>query len=59
MNMQASELDALLEEAPLPHYTASGGPIRRSDRIAFTVWTIAILLVLAYSFLSYLLGWLI
>ncbi len=46
-------------EAPFPEYSASGRPVRTADRIAFTVWTTGVLIVLAFSFLMYILGWVI
>ncbi|QVL32051.1 hypothetical protein KIH39_24980 [Telmatocola sphagniphila] len=54
MNATSSNTNSVQDELPLPHTTASGAPVRLGDRLAFTVWTLSVLLVLAYSLASYL-----
>lgn len=42
---------------PLPQYTASGRPNTRADRIAFQIWIIMFLLVIVFTLINYLIGW--
>ena len=42
---------------PIPQFTASGRPNTRSERIAFQVWVIMFLLVIAFTLVNYLIGW--
>ncbi len=44
-------------QPPLVEYSASGRPNTRADRVAFQVWVIMFLLVIAVTLLSYLAGW--
>ncbi len=44
---------------PLPQYSASGRPNTRADRIAFQIWVIMFLLVIVFTLINYLAGWLL
>lgn len=51
---------AALPEAaypPLPQFSASERPNTRTDRIAFQVWIIMFLLVIVFTLINYLIGW--
>jgi cell division septal protein FtsQ len=41
----------------IPRYSASGQPVRRSYRLAFTLWTIFFLLVIAFTLFQYIMTW--
>jgi len=42
---------------PFAQYSASGRPNTRGERIAFQVWVVMFLLVVAVTLMSYLIGW--
>ena len=42
---------------PVPQFSASGRPSTRADRIAFQVWVIMFLLVIVFTLIMYLVGW--
>jgi len=44
---------------PLPMYSASGRPNTRAERTAFQVWVVMFLLVIVFTLINYLLGWLL
>ena len=41
-------------DEPFPQYSASEAPIRRTDRIAFQVWVVSVLLAVAITLVFYL-----
>jgi hypothetical protein len=47
-------------EAPqptFPEYSASGRPNTRAERITFQIWIILFLLVIVFTLINYLVGW--
>lgn len=42
---------------PVPEYTASGRPNTRAERITFQIWIIMFLLVIVFTLINYLVGW--
>jgi hypothetical protein len=41
----------------VPQFSASGRPNTRLDRVAFQVWVIMFLLVIVFTLIMYLVGW--
>lgn len=42
---------------PLPQFSASGRPNTRWERVAFQVWIVMFLVVIAFTLMNYLIGW--
>jgi hypothetical protein len=51
--------EPITEDLSLPHYTASGAPVRLGDRIALHFWTAAFMGIVVISLAAYLANWLL
>jgi len=51
---QPAPTPAPADDEVFPRHSASEGPIRRLDRIAFQVWVVCVLLTLAVTLVLYL-----
>jgi len=51
---QPAPAPAPADDEVFPRHSASAGPIRRLDRIAFQVWVVCVLLTLAVTLVLYL-----